>query len=234
MSFLTASGMTGGYGGVDIIHDCSLEVEKGQIAVVVGPNGAGKSTAMKAVFGMLHLREGKVTLDGRDITGMAPQDRVPCGMGFVPQSRNVFVSLTVEENLEMGAFIRTDDWKSQMEKMFELFPRLKERRKQPAGLMSGGERQMVAMGRAMMLEPKLILLDEPTAGLSPKFIDNTFEQVKLINALGVGVLMVEQNAKQALAIANRGYVFASGKNRFDDDARAMLANKEIAEMFLGG
>ena len=235
MSLLVASGIAGGYRvGADILHGIDLTLEPDEIVVIVGPNGAGKSTFMKAVFGLIRISGGTIRFDGADITQRQTEDIVRLGICYVPQERNIFPSLTVQENLEMGAFIRTDDWRPQMERMFEIFPRLKERRKQPAGLMSGGERQMVAMGRAMMLEPKLILLDEPTAGLSPKFIDQTFEQVKLINSLGVGVLMVEQNAKQALAIAHRGYVFAAGRNRFTDDARAMLANKEIAEMFLGG
>jgi branched-chain amino acid transport system ATP-binding protein len=227
--------VAGGYRiGADILHGIDLALEPGEIVVIVGPNGAGKSTFMKAVFGLIRISGGTIHFDGADITGRQTEAIVRLGICYVPQERNIFPSLTVQENLEMGAFIRTDDWRPQMEKMFELFPRLKERRRQPAGQMSGGERQMVAMGRAMMLEPKLILLDEPTAGLSPKFIDQTFEQVKLINSLGVGVLMVEQNAKQALAIAHRGYVFAAGRNRHTDDAKAMLADKEIAEMFLGG
>jgi branched-chain amino acid transport system ATP-binding protein len=227
--------VAGGYRiGADILHGIDLALEPGEIVVIVGPNGAGKSTFMKAVFGLIRISGGTIHFDGADITRRQTEAIVRLGICYVPQERNIFPSLTVQENLEMGAFIRTDDWRPQMEKMFELFPRLKERRRQPAGQMSGGERQMVAMGRAMMLEPKLILLDEPTAGLSPKFIDQTFEQVKLINSLGVGVLMVEQNAKQALAIAHRGYVFAAGRNRHTDDAKAMLADKEIAEMFLGG
>jgi branched-chain amino acid transport system ATP-binding protein len=227
--------VAGGYRiGADILHGIDLALEPGEIVVIVGPNGAGKSTFMKAVFGLIRISGGTIHFDGADITRRQTEAIVRLGICYVPQERNIFPSLTVQENLEMGAFIRTDDWRPQMEKMFELVPRLKERRKQPAGQMSGGERQMVAMGRAMMLEPKLILLDEPTAGLSPKFIDQTFEQVKLINSLGVGVLMVEQNAKQALAIAHRGYVFAAGRNRHTDDAKAMLADKEIAEMFLGG
>ena len=235
MSLLEARGVSGGYrSGADILHGIDLRLEEGEIVVIVGPNGAGKSTFMKSVFGLTRISGGTVRFRGEDITGLAPERIVRLGICYVPQERNVFPSMTVEENLEMGAFIRRDDIRPQMERIYGLFPRLKERRRQPVGQMSGGERQMVAMGRALMLEPALILLDEPTAGLSPKFIDQTFDQVMTINALGVGVLMVEQNAKQALAIAHRGYVFAGGRNRHEDDARAMLADREIAEMFLGG
>ncbi|MGX1098459.1 ABC transporter ATP-binding protein [Amorphus sp. MBR-141] len=234
MALLDATDVTGGYGGADILCGLNLKVEDKEVVVIVGPNGAGKSTFMKAVFGLVTVRAGSITLSGADITNRKPEDIVGRGICYVPQERNVFPSMSVQENLEMGAFIRTDDWRPQMQRIYELFPRLAERKRQPVGQMSGGERQMVAMGRALMLEPKLLLLDEPTAGLSPKFIDETFRQVKRVNALGVGILMVEQNAKQALAIADRGYVFASGQNRFEDTGRGLLENKEIAEMFLGG
>ena len=216
MKFLSALNMTGGYGGTDIIHDCSITVEKGEIAVVVGPNGAGKSTAMKAVFGMLNLREGSVVLDGEDITQMAPQQRVALGMGFVPQNRNIFVSLTVEENLEMGAFIRDDDISQTMEQVFDLFPILKERRSQPAGELSGGQRQQVAVGRALMTKPKLLMLDEPTAGVSPIVMDDLFDRILEIAKSGIAILMVEQNARQALEIADHGFVLVQGRNRFAD------------------
>ena len=234
MKFLSATNMTGGYGGADIIEHCDISVEKGEIAVVVGPNGAGKSTAMKAVFGMLDLREGSVVLDGRDITHMAPQDRVRIGMAFVPQNRNVFVSLTVEENLEMGAFIRDDDISGTMEQVYELFPMLKDKRGQPAGELSGGQRQQVAVGRALMTKPKLLMLDEPTAGVSPIVMDDLFDRILEIAKTGIAILMVEQNARQALEIADHGFVMVQGQNRFTDTGKALLANPEVRRSFLGG
>lgn len=234
MSFLKAANMTGGYGGADILHDCTIEVEKGEIAVIVGPNGAGKSTAMKAVFGMLPLREGVVTLDGSDITAMSPQERVRHGMGFVPQTNNVFVSMSVEENLEMGAFIRDDDISETMEQVFHLFPILKEKRKQPAGELSGGQRQQVAVGRALMTQPKLLMLDEPTAGVSPIVMDELFDRILEIAATGIAILMVEQNARQALNIADHGFVLVQGRNRFTDTGEALLANPDVRRSFLGG
>jgi branched-chain amino acid transport system ATP-binding protein len=234
MSFLSATGMTGGYGGVDIIEDCDILVDKGEIAVVVGPNGAGKSTAMKAIFGMLNLRKGKVVLDGQDITRMAPQDRVVNGMGFVPQNRNIFVSLTVQENLEMGAYIREDDFSETMQLVYHLFPVLEEKRNQPAGELSGGQRQQVAVGRALMTQPKLLMLDEPTAGVSPIVMDELFDRILEIARTGIAILMVEQNARQALEIANHGYVLVQGRNRFTDTGEALLANEEVRRSFLGG
>jgi len=234
MSFLSATGMTGGYGGADILTDCELRVERGEVAVVVGPNGAGKSTAMKAVFGMLSLREGHVVFDGEDITSMAPQERVRHGMGFVPQNRNVFVSLTVEENLEMGAFIRDDDITESKEQVFSLFPILAEKRNQPAGELSGGQRQQVAVGRALMTQPKLLMLDEPTAGVSPIVMDELFDKIVEIARTGIAILMVEQNARQALEIADHGFVLVQGTNRFTDTGEALLANEEVRRSFLGG
>jgi branched-chain amino acid transport system ATP-binding protein len=234
VSLLAAEEIYGGYGGVDILNGVSIRVEPGEIVTIVGPNGAGKSTFIKAVCGLVTVRAGTVTFEGRDITGIAPENAARMGISYVPQEYNVFTSLTVTENLEMGAFLRSDDYSGQIEKIFTLFPRLKERCSQPVWQMSGGERQMVAMSRALMLEPKLLMLDEPTAGLSPLFMDQVFDQVKQINALGIGVLMVEQNAKQALAVSDRGYVLAMGRNRHEDRAERLLANKEIAEMFLGG
>lgn len=234
MSFLSATGMTGGYGGADILTDCELRVERGEVAVVVGPNGAGKSTAMKAVFGMLNLREGSVVFDGEDITSMAPQERVRHGMGFVPQNRNVFVSLTVEENLEMGAFIRDDDITESKEQVFSLFPILAEKRSQPAGELSGGQRQQVAVGRALMTQPKLLMLDEPTAGVSPIVMDELFDKIVEIARTGIAILMVEQNARQALEIADHGFVLVQGTNRFTDTGEALLANEEVRRSFLGG
>ena len=234
MSFLSATGMTGGYGGADILHGCTLTVEKGEIAVIVGPNGAGKSTAMKAVFGMLKLREGAVTLDGQDITGLSPQDRVAKGMGFVPQTHNVFPTMSVEENLEMGAFLRRDDIRGTMEQVYALFPILKDKRRQNAGELSGGQRQQVAVGRALMTEPKLLMLDEPTAGVSPIVMDELFDRIIEVARTGISILMVEQNARQALEIADRGYVLVQGRNAYTDTGAALLANPEVRRTFLGG
>ena len=235
MKFLSALNMSGGYGsGGDIIHDCDITVEKGEIAVVVGPNGAGKSTAMKAVFGMLNLHQGTVTLDGEDITALAPQDRVAIGMGFVPQNRNVFVSLTVQENLEMGAYICDYDIGENLEQVFDLFPILKEKRDQPAGELSGGQRQQVAVGRALMTKPKLLMLDEPTAGVSPIVMDELFDRILEIAKTGIAILMVEQNARQALEIADHGFVLVQGSNRFTDTGQALLANPDVRRSFLGG
>lgn len=231
---LEASGLYGGYGGVDILNGTNLTVGDDEIVVIVGPNGAGKSTAMKAVFGLLHVRQGHVLYRGDDITNARPEQMVRRGIAYVPQEHNVFPSMSVRENLEMGAYLMSGDITARMERVFALFPKLKERRHQQAGLMSGGERQMVAMGRALMIEPSLLMLDEPTAGLSPLLIDETFERIREIRDLGIGVLMVEQNAKQALAIADRGYVLATGRNRYEDTGPNLLANQEVAEMFLGG
>ena len=234
MSFLIGENMTGGYGGADILHDCSIGVELGEIAVVVGPNGAGKSTAMKAVFGMLGLREGRVLLDGEDITSLKPQDRVLKGMGFVPQNHNVFTSMTVEENLEMGAFIRRDEFKDTMDQVFNLFPILKEKRNQPAGELSGGQRQQVAVGRALMTQPKVLMLDEPTAGVSPIVMDELFDRIIEVAQTGIAILMVEQNAKQALNIADKGFVLVQGRNAYTDSGAALMANPEVRKAFLGG
>ncbi|HJP08217.1 MAG TPA: ABC transporter ATP-binding protein [Arenicellales bacterium] len=234
MSFLLGESMSGGYGGADILHECSIGVEQGQIAVVVGPNGAGKSTAMKAVFGMLGLREGRVSLEGRDITALKPEERVQLGMGFVPQSANVFTSMTVEENLEMGAFIRQDDFSETMEQVYALFPVLKEKRFQNAGELSGGQRQQVAVGRALMTQPKVLMLDEPTAGVSPIVMDELFDRIIEVARTGIAIMMVEQNARQALEIADQGYVLVQGRNRYTDTGVALLANPEVRKAFLGG
>ena len=234
MSFLVGEQMTGGYGAADILHGCSIGVEKGEIAVIVGPNGAGKSTAMKAVFGMLPLRQGRVLFDGQDITQLKPEERVIKGMGFVPQTNNVFTSMTVEENLEMGAFIRNDPISDSIAQVYDLFPILKQKRKQSAGELSGGQRQQVAVGRALMTQPKVLLLDEPTAGVSPIVMDELFDRIIEIARLNVAILMVEQNAKQALEIADRGYVLVQGLNRFTDTGEALLANPEVRRAFLGG
>lgn len=231
---LEIDNVSGGYGGVDILHSVDLHLCKGELVVIVGPNGAGKSTLMKAAFGLVRISAGQVRLGGEEITNISPDRLVHKGMSYVPQERNVFPTMTVQENLEMGAYSRSDDYRPQMKRIFDLFPRLQERRKQPAGLMSGGERQMVAMGRALMVEPKVLMLDEPTAGLSPAFVQQVFEWIQRINDQGISILMVEQNAKQALRIADRGYVLATGENRYEDTGAALLANREVAEMFLGG
>jgi branched-chain amino acid transport system ATP-binding protein len=232
--YLIGEAMTGGYGGADILHGCTIAVEKGQIAVIVGPNGAGKSTAMKAVFGMLKLRQGHVTLDGEDITALSPQARVGKGMGFVPQTHNIFTSMTVEENLEMGAFIRRDDFRDTLAQVYDLFPILKQKRLQPAGELSGGQRQQVAVGRALMTQPKVLMLDEPTAGVSPIVMDELFDRIIEVARSGISILMVEQNARQALEIADKGYVLVQGANRFTDSGKALLADPEVRRSFLGG
>jgi branched-chain amino acid transport system ATP-binding protein len=234
VSFLIGDAMTGGYGGPDILHECTIAVDKGEIAVIVGPNGAGKSTAMKAVFGMLQLRGGQVRLDGEDISALSPQQRVRAGMGFVPQVANVFTSMSVEENLEMGAYIRDDDFSHTMEQIFDLFPILKQKRRQPAGELSGGQRQQVAVGRALMTKPSLLMLDEPTAGVSPIVMDELFDKILEVAATGIAILMVEQNARQALNIADRGYVLVQGRNRYTDTGEALLADPEVRRTFLGG
>ena len=226
--------MTGGYGAADILKECTIGVDRGEIAVIVGPNGAVKSTAMNASFGMLPLREGHGMVNGEDITHLKPEERVVKCMGFVPQTHNVFTSMTVEENLEMGAFIREDDISNSIEQVYELFPILKEKRRQPAGELSGGQRQQVAVGRAMMTQPKVLLLDEPTAGVSPIVMDELFDRIIEIARKGVAILMVEQNAKQALEIADKGYVLVQGTNRFTDTGEALLANPDVRRSFLGG
>ena len=234
MAYLSGENMTGGYGDADILHHCSIGVEKGEIAVVVGPNGAGKSTAMKAVFGMLHLREGAVMLDGEDITSLMPQERVFKGMGFVPQTQNVFPGLSVLENLEMGAFIRDDDISGTLEQVFRLFPVLAEKAEQPAGELSGGQRQQVAVARSLMTRPKVLMLDEPTAGVSPIVMDELFDRIIEVARTGIAILMVEQNAKQALSIADKGFVLVQGRNRYTDTGAALLADKDVRKAFLGG
>lgn len=231
---LNLQGITGGYGEADIINDLSMTVRDGEIIVIVGPNGAGKSTAMRSVFGLLKIRGGRILFKGDEITH-EPTDRiVRRGISYVPQTDNVFPTLTVHENLQMGAFIRKDDYSATLEKVYGLFPPLREKRRQAAGSLSGGQRQMVAMGKALMSDPQLLLLDEPTAGLSPKYMDQIFDIVKQVNELGIGIMMVEQNAKQALSLAHRGYVLTNGANRHEDSGPALLADRAVAEMFLGG
>ncbi len=234
MSVIALNDVYGGYGDTEILHGVSLRVDPGEIVVIIGPNGAGKSTAMKAVFGLLNLTAGSVSLDQNDITNMAPEQVVRQGVCYVPQTANIFPGLSVQENLEMGAYVRKDDYRPRMNEIYALFPPLLEKRKQPAGTLSGGQRQMVAMGKAMMLEPKILLLDEPTAGLSPKYRSEIFSIIRTVNNAGTPILMVEQNAKQALRIANRGYVLVDGKNKVEGSGQSLLDDPEVAEMFLGG
>ncbi len=226
--------MIGGYGGQNILNGCTISVDKGEIAVVVGPNGAGKSTAMKAMFGMLNLSKGTVSINGENMEKLKPQQRVLKGMGFVPQNNNVFTSMTVEENLEMGAFIRHDHIQENIQQVYELFSVLKEKRFQPAGELSGGQRQQVAVGRALMTKPEVLMLDEPTAGVSPMVMDELFDKIIEIAETGVAILMVEQNARQALSIANKGFVMVQGENKYTDSGQKLLANEEVRKAFLGG
>ena len=234
MPVLSIENLSGGYGEADILHGISLEIDTGEIVVVIGPNGAGKSTAMKAVFGLLRLSGGSVHLAGEEITNMDPAQVVNKGVCYVPQTNNVFPTLTVQENLEMGAYIRNDDFRPRLSEIYEMFPPLAEKKKQAAGELSGGQRQMVAMGKALMLEPTILMLDEPTAGLSPIYRNEIFQIIRQINASGVPILMVEQNAKQSLAVANRGYVLVDGRNRTTGKGIDLLNDPEIAKMFLGG
>ena len=232
--FLHAKNMVGGYGETTILNRCSISVKEGEITVIVGPNGAGKSTAMKAIFGMLNLREGRVFFDNEDITYLSPQDRVKKGMGFVPQTNNVFTSMTVLENLEIGGFTSLDKMTSNIEEIFNLFPILAEKQNQIVGELSGGQRQQVAVGRALMTNPKLLMLDEPTAGVSPIVVKELFEKIINIAKAGIAILMVEQNAKQALEISDNGFVLVQGENKFTDKGSTLLANKEVRKAFLGG
>jgi branched-chain amino acid transport system ATP-binding protein len=230
---LELDSVTGGYGETEILHDVSLEVNAGEIVAIIGPNGAGKSTALKAVFGLLRLSRGRIRLGGADITNAPPDQVVRRGVCYVPQTENIFPTLTVQENLEMGAYVRSDDFRPRLREVYELLPELAERRRQRAGTLSGGQRQMVALGKALMLEPRILLLDEPTAGLAPKFRHDIFQVIQDINRSGAPILMVEQNARLALSIADRGYVLVDGSNRIDDTGPALIANREVARMFLG-
>ena len=232
--FLSCTNMTGGYGGEDIIHGCDIEVDKNQIVVIVGPNGAGKSTAMKAMLGMISLKEGSLILDGSDISKLTPQDRVAAGIAFVPQTMNIFSELTVEENLEMGAFLREDNVKETIEEIYNLFPAMKDKKNQLAGELSGGQRQQVAVSRALMTRPKVLMLDEPTAGVSPIVMKEIFERIITIKNSGVAIVIVEQNAKQALNISDFGYVLVGGENKFSGEGQELLNNQEVRKSFLGG
>ncbi|MEO6396106.1 MAG: ABC transporter ATP-binding protein [Devosia sp.] len=234
MPLIEVSNVIAGYGAVPILNGVNIAIEQSDIGVIVGPNGAGKSTTLKAIFGLLKISAGSVTFNGEEIQNALPDRLVPLGLSFVPQERNVFTSLSVEENLEMGAFIRRDDFSGTMASVYEMFPALKEKRRQPAGELSGGQRQMVAMGRALMGQPKLLLLDEPSAGLSPRYVIEIFETIVRVNKSGVGILMVEQNARQALAFASKGFVLANGQNRFTGTGAELMADPEVAKSFLGG
>ena len=234
MAFLNATEMLGGYGETTILNSCTISVNKGEIAVIVGPNGAGKSTAMRAIFGMLRLKKGQIMFDNQDITNLKPQERVGLGMGFVPQTNNVFNSMTVLENLEMGGFLNNKNIDKNIQEIFSLFPILHEKRAQTLNELSGGQRQQVAVGRALMTNPKLLMLDEPTAGVSPIVVKELFQKITEISSKGIAILMVEQNAKQALAIANKGFVLVQGENKYTDKGSSLLKNKEVRKAFLGG
>ncbi len=235
MAFFEGNKMTGGYGnGPDIIHSCSVTVDRGEIVSILGPNGAGKSTAMKAMLGLLNLKSGTITIDGKDISNLSPQDRVKQGISFVPQTKNVFAGMTVEENLEMGAFLLDKDLKKLIDDIFDLFPILKEKRNQLVRELSGGQRQQVALGRALMIKPSVLMLDEPTAGVSPIVMDELFDHIIKVKKTNVAILMVEQNAKQALNISDRGYVLVTGENRYSGTGKELLNDSRVRSSFLGG
>jgi branched-chain amino acid transport system ATP-binding protein len=234
MALIELKHVVGGYGGAPILNGVNIAIDKSDIGVIVGPNGAGKSTTLKAIFGLLKVTGGTIDFGGENIANSLPDKLVPKGLSFVPQEKNVFTSMTVEENLEMGAFTRRDDFSKTMHWVYEMFPVLAEKRRQPAGELSGGQRQMVAMGRALMSRPSLLMLDEPSAGLSPRYVIEIFETIQRVNKEGVGILMVEQNARQALAFATKGFVLAGGQNRFTGTGAELIADPEVAKSFLGG
>lgn len=234
MALLELKHVVGGYGGAPILNGVNMAIEQSDIGVIVGPNGAGKSTTLKAIFGLLKVTGGTIEFLGESVANSLPDTLVPKGLSFVPQEKNVFTSMSVEENLEMGAFTRRDDFSETMQWVYEMFPVLAEKRRQPAGELSGGQRQMVAMGRALMSKPKLLMLDEPSAGLSPRYVIEIFETIVRVNREGVGILMVEQNARQALAFASKGFVLAQGQNRFTGTGAELIADPEVAKSFLGG
>ena len=235
MAFFEGTQMTAGYGdGPDIISSCSISANRGEIVAILGPNGAGKSTAMKAMLGLLNLKSGSVTLDGEEISKISPQDRVKQGISFVPQTRNVFAELTVRENLEIGGFLREEGLDQMIENIYNLFPILSEKKSQIVGQLSGGQRQQVALGRALMSEPSVLMLDEPTAGVSPIVMDELFEHIIKVKKTNVAIIMVEQNAKQALSISDRGYVLVTGQNKFEGSGEELLNDPEVRRSFLGG
>jgi ABC-type branched-subunit amino acid transport system ATPase component len=234
MIILKTEDITAGYTEIDILHDVGIKVKSGEIVSIIGPNGAGKSTLLKTIFGILKPRKGNVTLKGENITGLKPDKIVRKGISYVPQVENVFPSMTIQENLEMGAFIRDDDYSQRLDEVYSLFTVLRERKKQKVGHLSGGQRQMVAMGRALMLDPQVLLLDEPSAGLAPILVSDIFGKIMEINATGIAIIIVEQNAREALKMAHHGYVLAMGRNVLDDKGEALLSNEEVGRLYLGG
>ncbi len=234
MSLLQVREVVSGYGETEILHGVSIAVDEGEIVTIIGPNGSGKSTLLKTIIGLVEAKKGRVSFRGEDITGVAPESIVRKGISYVPQSSNVFPSLTIHENLEMGAFVRTDDFRQRIAEIYDLFPDLAERPRERAGRLSGGQRQMLALARALMLDPVLLLLDEPSAGLAPNLVTLVLDKILGINRTGVAIVLVEQNAQQALKLSSRGYVLASGQNQLEDRGEKLLENPEVARLYLGG